>query len=106
MKPTLGRVVIYKSRIDNGPGNDVLSPALVIRTRDTTVAAVVNRWGPAVIGSGADPEENLFRPEGFVADLPDDDTVDLIVFGLGKTYREYAVPLGEGRGEWSWPPRV
>lgn len=111
MKPTIGRIVIYKSKIDNGPGNDVLSPAIVIRTRDTTVPAVVERWGPEprTVASASDPtvtHETTGRPANFVAELPDDDTVDLLVFGLGKSYREYAVGKGDGRGQWSWPPRV
>lgn len=111
MTPTIGRIVIYKSKIDNGPGNDVLSPALVIRTRATTVPAVVDRWGPEprTVASASDPaitHETAARPAGFVAELPDDDTVDLLVHGLGKSYREYAVSKGDGLGQWSWPPRV
>ena len=110
-KPTISRIVIYRSKIDNGPGNDVLSPAIVIRTRDTTVAAVVERWGPeprTVVSAGAPgvTHETAARPDSFVAELPDDNTVDLLVFGLGKSYREYAVSHGDGRGQWSWPPRV
>ncbi len=110
-QPTLGRVVIYKSKIDNGPGNDDLSPAMVIRTRDTTVPAVVERWGtePRTVASASDPtvtHETAGRPDGFVAELPNDQTVDLVVFGLGKTYREYAVSEGDSHGQWSWPPRV
>lgn len=69
----LGAQVIYKSKIDNGPGNDVFSPAVVI------------------------------RPEGVLAMLPDDMTVDLLVHGLGKDYREYAVANGDDLGEWCWP---
>lgn len=111
MLPTIGRIVIYKSKIDNGPGNDVLSPAMVIRTRDTTVPSVVERWGPEprTVASASDSSvthETAARPEAFVAELPDDDTVDLIVFGLGKTYREYAIGKGDGLGQWSWPPRA
>jgi hypothetical protein len=111
VKPTIGRIVIYKSKIDNGPGNDVLSPALVIRTRDTTVPAVVERWGaePRTVVSASNPtvtHETVARPADFVAELPDDDTVDLLVFGLGKDYREYAVPRGDGHGQWDWPPRA
>ncbi len=110
MKPTICRMVIYRSKIDNGPGNDVLSPAMVIRTRDTTVAAVLERWGtePRTVVSASDPtvtHETAARPLAFVTELPDDDTVDLVVFGLGKTYREYAVSKGEGRGQWSWPTK-
>ena len=59
--------------------------------------------------SASDPSvthETTARPDSFVAELPDDDTVDLIVFGLGRSYREYAVPQGDGRGQWSWPPRI
>lgn len=110
-KPTIGRVVIYKSKIDNGPGNDVLSPAMVIRTRDTTVAAVIDRWGPEprTVASASDPSvthQTTGRPEGVPAELPDDDTVDLLVHGLGKDYREYGVPMGDGHGMWHWPERV
>ena len=110
MLPTLGRIVIYRSKIDNGPGNDVLSPAMVIRTRATTVQAVVQRWGPEprTVVSASDAtvtHETAARPVSFVAELPDDTTVDLVVFGLGKTYREYAVAEGDGLGQWSWPER-
>lgn len=111
MNPTIGRIVTYKSKIDNGPGNDVLSPAIVIRTRATTVAAVIDRWGPEprTVTSASDPtvtHETTGRPENVIAELPDDTTVDLLVHGLGKDYREYGVKQGEGRGEWSWPERV
>lgn len=110
MNPTIGRIVIYKSKIDNGPGNDVLSPAMVIRTRDTTVAAVIDRWGPEpeTVDSAIDDttHETAARPEGVIAELPDDLTVDLVVFGLGKTYREYGVQHGDGLGQWDWPQRT
>ena len=110
MIPTIGRIVIYKSKIDNGPGNDVVSPAMVTRTRATTVAAVINRWGPEprTVVSASDPSvthETASRPATVIAELPDDTTVDLVVFGLGKTYREYGVPQGSGLGQWSWPER-
>lgn len=109
MKPTIGRIVIYKSKIDNGPGNDVLSPAIILRTRDTTVSEVIDRWGPepSVVG---DDESGFHttapRPESVIAALPDDTTVDLLVHGLGKDYREYAVQHGNERGQWQWPQRV
>lgn len=107
MKPTIGRIVIYKSKIDNGPGNDVLSPAMIIRTRETTVPEVIDRWGPVPeeVRSFTDDavHRTTGRPEGVLRELPDDETVDLAVFGLGKTYREYAVKHGDGLGQWSWP---
>lgn len=107
--PSLGRIVIYKSKIDNGPGNEVLSPAIVLRTRSTTVQAVLDRWGPepSVVVSASDPSithETAARPPG-VDELPDDTTVDLLVHGLGKDYREYGVKQGDGLGEWQWPSR-
>jgi hypothetical protein len=107
MKPHLGQIVIYRSKIDNGPGNYVLSPAIVLRTRDTTVAAVTQRWTPDTWPvtkdhAGGD-HEILPRPAGLVAELPDDTTVDLAVLGLGRIYHEYAVPHGHRRGQWSRP---
>lgn len=109
-KPTIGRIVIYKSKIDNGPGNDVLSPAVVIRTKDTCVEAVAKRWGPepSTVTSASDPNvthQTAGRPSEVVDVLPDDTTVDLLVHGLGKDYREYNVKYGDGLGEWSWPVR-
>lgn len=110
MVPTIGRIVIYKSKIDNGPGNDVLSPAIVIRTRSTSVPAVIDRWGPepSTVVSASDPtvqHQTAGRPPGVERELPDDTTVDLLVHGLGKDYREYSVKQGTGLGEWSWPTR-
>jgi hypothetical protein len=108
--PTIGRIVIYKSKIDNGPGNDVFSPAVVIRTRETCVPAVIDRWGPEprTVTSASDPSvthQTSSRPAEVVAELPDDLTVDLVVHGLGRDYREYNVKYGEGLGEWTWPVR-
>lgn len=107
-QPTPGRIVNYTSKIDNGAGNDVISPAIILRTRGTTVAAVIDRWGPepAVVSSAADPavtHETTARPSSVISDLPDDTTVDLLVHGLGRDYREYAVPYGKGPGTWRYP---
>lgn len=111
MTPTLGRIVIYTSKIDNGPGNEVKSPAIILRTKSTTVPAVIDRWGPEprTVSSASNPEvthETTARPDSVIAELPDDDTVDLLVHGLGKDYREYAVKRGNGLGEWNWPEIV
>lgn len=109
MKPTVGRIVIYKSNVNNGPGNDVVSPAIITRTKDTTVKAVIDRWGPSpheVATEDGGTFVTAPKPSGVVEDLPDDDTVDLAVFGLGQTYREFGIKRGDGRGEWQWPERV
>lgn len=108
MNPSIGRIVIYRSKIDNGPGNDVLSPAMVVRTRSTCVEAVAKRWGPEpkTVHSASDPtvtHETASRPSEVADMLPDDTTVDLLVHGLGRDYREYNVKQGSGLGEWSWP---
>ena len=111
MLPTIGRIVTYVSKIDNGPGNAVLSPALVVRTRLTTVPEVIDRWGPMPSDVGPSPvdgqtHQTAGRPEGVLRELPDDLTVDLVVFGLGRVYHEYAVAHGAGLGEWYWPARA
>lgn len=109
MKPTIGRIVIYRSKIDNGPGNDVLSPAIITRTRDTTVESVIDRWGPdphIVQAEDGTTHQTVPRPDGVIAELPDDETVDLAVFGVGQTYREFAVGRGDARGQWQWPERA
>lgn len=99
MNPTIGRIVHYHSKIGDG----IVSPAIVLRTRETTNLDVIERWGlnPAGTLSGKS------RPAELVAELPDDTTVDLVVHGLGGDYREYAVPFSEvpEPGTWSWPPR-
>lgn len=110
MLPELGDMVVYVSKIDNGPGNEVLSPAVVLRTRATTVQAVLDRWGPEPAVVGPSPvdgktHETAARPPG-VDELPDDTTVDLLVHGLGKDYREYGVAQGDGLGQWQWSTRV
>ena len=109
MRPTPGRMVHYVSKIGDG----VISPAVVLRTREFTVDKVIERWGPepqtVKSADGKHEHETAAKPDDFVAELPDDYTVDLLVHGLGKDYREYAVPFnppGEGGampGTWHWP---
>lgn len=98
MIPTVGRIVHYQSK----HGDGVLSPAVVLRTRATTVPGVIDRWGPSPDGTVS----GVGRPDGLVPVLPDDLTVDLLVHGLGGDYREYAVPNEDAPGGWTWPPRV
>lgn len=81
--PEIGDIVIYTSR--NGDG--VQSPAIVLRTKETTNLKIINRWETAedsLSGNG--------RPADLVPELPDDMTVDLKVMGLGGDYIEYCVP--------------
>jgi hypothetical protein len=106
--PTIGRIVIYTSKIDNGPGNEVTSPAIVLRTVATTVADVVGRWGPEprTVVSASDPNvthDTSARPDAVTDKLTSEYHVDLLVHGLGRDYREYNVPIGPGLGTWSWP---
>lgn len=100
-KPTIGRIVIYRSKLGDG----VVSPAIVLRTRETTNLEIIERWGPSPDGTLS----GKGRPEDLVAELPEDHTVDLLVHGLGGDYREYAVPFSPFEPEprtWFWPERV
>ena len=97
MKPTIGRIVHYTSKVGDG----ILSPAIILRTRATTDLDVIERWGPS-------PEGTLSgkgRPDALVAELPDDYTVDLLVHGLGGDYREFCVPqsFSGDAGTWTFP---
>lgn len=98
MKPTIGRIVHYQSKLGDG----IVSPAIVLRTRETTNLEVIERWGPSPDGTLSGKS----RPDALVPELPDDQTVDLLVHGLGGDYREFCIPEGDGPGTWSWPPRV
>jgi hypothetical protein len=97
-KAAIGRIVHYESKLEDG----IISPAMILRTRDTTDLEIIERWGPS-------PDETpggKGRPAELVAELPDDQTVDLLVHGLGGDYREYCVPEGRGPRTWRWPERV
>lgn len=102
---TVGRMVHYHSK----HGDGIVSPAVVLRTRASTNLDVIGRWGDKPDGTAS----GVARPKDLVAELPDDETVDLLVHGLGGDYREYAVPFAyptpevtePGPGTWSWPPR-
>ena len=106
VKPRLGQTVLYRSHVDNGPGNDVLSPAVVPRTQGTTVRSVVEqRWSPTTwqVTGTLDGHDVVARPAGLLAELPDDDTVDLLVHGLARGYRVYGVRPSDARGQWTFP---
>lgn len=108
-QPTIGRIVLYTSKIDNGPGNEVTSPALVILTRADVKQEVLDRWGPEPTEVGPSPVDGqshttAARPDTFTP--PESDQhVSLLVHGLGKDYREHNVAYDEhgGLGTWRWP---
>ena len=94
--PTIGRIVHYQT--DGRGGYRYTLPAVVVRTRSSTDPKAVEH--------------------AQVRELPDDTTVDLMVFSVdGESYGEKAVPFAEaiakdaGRDEhgpartWRWPPR-
>ena len=94
MTPTIGRIVLYQTDERNGYRYSL--PAIIVRTRAST-----------------DPKAVA---DGQVAQLPNDDTVDLFVMSVGgESYGESAVPLlcenvgNDGHGAprtWRWPPRA
>lgn len=107
-KPALGRTVIYTSKIDNGPGNEVHSPAVVILTRGEVKQEVLDRWGPTPTEVGPSPVDGqthttAAKPGDF--QVPESDWhVSLLVHGLGRDYREHNVahdPAG-GLGTWRY----
>ena len=91
--PTIGRIVLYQT--DGRGGYRYSLPAMIVRTRSST-----------------DPKAVA---DGHVAELPDDSTVDLLVFSCGgESYGENGVPYSDivsndgssERRTWRWPPRV
>lgn len=84
-QPRLGDRVIYRSHVGDG----VESPAMVLRTNDDTVREVLAKWEGA--------------PEDLKFDL-DDGEADLLVHGLARDYRVYAVPfsLDADPRTWRW----
>lgn len=97
MITTIGRIVLYQT--DGRGGYRYSLPAIIVRTRASTDPKAVE--------------------DGKVAALPDDTTVDLLVFSCaGESYGENAVPYEPavakdiGRDEhgparsWRWPPRA
>ena len=93
MIPTIGRTVLYQT--DGRGGYRYSLPAVIVRTRAST--------DPKAVAAGQ------------VAELPDDNTVDLFVMSVGgESYGENAVPLSagvdnDGHGaprSWRWPQRV
>ncbi len=98
--PMIGQMVIYRSKIGDG----VCSPAVVLRTQDTTVSDIIDEWTPepreVSSADGEHTHETAPRPDSVIADLPDRMTVDLLVHGLGEDYREYAVAHGDGPNTW------
>lgn len=93
MLPTIGRIVLYQT--DGRNGYRYSLPAVIVRTR-----------------ASSDPKSVAV---GNVAELHDDNTVDLFVMSVGgESYGENAVPLCESVGNdghgaprsWRWPPRV
>jgi hypothetical protein len=78
--PNIGRIVHV--RWPDG----VESPAIVTRTKGTTVAPV-DRWG--------------HTPQADLAEFQ----VDLMVFRVTETYPLYGVMMGTTEGTWHWPER-
>ena len=87
--PSPCRMVLYET--DGRGGYRYALPAVVVRTRSSTDPRAV--------------------ADGKVAELPDDLTVDLLVFSCGgESYGEDAVPFGDSipnatPRSWRWPPR-
>lgn len=88
MKPTIGRIVHYRSKM-----NPYVMPAIITATKDTLWPEGVER--------------------GDVPGITDDNHVHLTCFTPGKqvTYQEFDVPMATGPreaqpGQWWWPERV
>lgn len=95
LKP--GRIVMYLSK----KGDGIQSPAIIVRTADTTDADILRNW--PLDGEGTLSGKG--RPKELIIDL-DDGQVDLCVFGLGGHHYQYGVrfdPAEEMAHSWNWP---
>lgn len=90
MKPTPGRIVLYRSKV-----NPYDVPAIITATSESL-------WEPGV-------------EAGHVPALDSDEHVHLHIFtpGAEQEYQEHNIPMAEvgthdspAPGTWRWPPRV
>lgn len=130
MAPTLGRLVLYRSKITG----DYVVPAIVTCTQESWVPGryidqadlrqdfPMDRFllgsvvSPYVTAPFADSQEMAALPvavdgriwQASPVAMPEEGRVHLHVFtpGAKGSYQEFNVAEGEGPGEWSWPPRV
>lgn len=100
-RPMVGDTVTYRSHVGDG----VISPAMVLRTRTTTIVPIMEAW----IESLRQAQTARFAPESMLEDivveLPDDFTVDLLVMGLQRNYRMYTVPYSRDDAPKTWTDR-
>jgi hypothetical protein len=116
MKPTIGRIVLYRQRY----GLQTWLPAIVTVTEDTYkpgyFANPQTEEGRERLTHNSSPQYDLTNTldadgEAFVASpvpsLKDSGRVHLQVFSpLGRNYVEYNVREGTLPGQWKWPEIV
>ncbi len=96
--PTLGRIVMYRSKLGDG----IVSPAIVTVTKDT--------WRESVRAAAHDAplEEITSETEMAPTAIPEPDneySVSLTVFGASSRYVEHNVPhsMFDKARTWFWP---
>ncbi len=105
MKPTIGRIVIYRSRT-----GDYDVPAVISATSDTLHHPNVEAWHIPGLSGDEHVHLTVFSPgpagrragaTDFKAESPHGRSEN-----QGGTYTEWDIAPGDGPGEWRWPQRV